>query len=96
MGSGPLRERVLGRAEVWVGPRGRLVGPRGRLVGPSAGKGKERRGLGLRVGLLGWSLGRVGLVFWFDFLFWAGLSLDMGFLFFFSSSISISKSNQTI
>ena len=88
-------ERAAARAHAGpCGGVGRAAGQAGR---PERGKGKrERRGLGLRVGLLGWSLGRVGLVFWFDFLFWAGLSLDMGFLFFFSSSISISKSNQTI
>ena len=69
-GSGPLRERVLGRAEVWVGPRG-------RLVGPSAGKGKERGEgwaceLGCWVGHwaeMVWGLGSFSDPFPFLFLF---------------------------
>ena len=87
------------RAQASGGVCGRGRPRRGPVARGWSGPGEEARkqtGLGREFGLLGWSLGRVGLVFWFDFLFWAGLSLDMGFLFFFSSSISISKSNQTI
>ena len=87
------------RAQASGGVCGRGRPRRGPVARGWSGPGEEARkqtGLGREFGLLGWSLGRVGLVFWFDFLFWAGLILDMGFLFFFSSSISISKSNQTI
>ena len=87
------------RAQASGGVCGRGRPRRGPVARGWSGPGEEARkqtGLGREFGLLGWSLGRVGLVFWFDFLFWAGLSLDMGFLFFFSPSISISKSNQTI
>ena len=61
MRDGPLRERVLGRARRCELGRGEL-GRGDRLVGPSAGKGKERRGLGRPGwvgGLPGWGLGWV-------------------------------------
>ena len=79
-GPGVRRGVREGQAAAWAGGT--------RLERPRRGSAEADR-----AGPRAWA---VGLVFWFDFLFWDGLSLDMGFLFFFSSSISISKSNQTI